>query len=96
MQKIINKANWSGEKAKIRINKSKNTLSLYGVCGEPKMEVFTIKNGKVYNKNFSCSVCHIEKCIINNDIWYKAYNYYTSRESLCKYIAIAQLLYNIL
>lgn len=96
MIKIINKNNWSGEEAKINISPSKQTLSLYGVCGESKWEKFNIfvKYGEftsfhVTHKDYGIIVTgHLDK------IWYAQAE--VERSNKCLYTAIAQVLYNTL
>jgi len=99
MIKIINQWNYTGNKAKIRINKNKKTLSLFGVYGQKKWEVFKIMykykgHYEVFNDNLNYSIVNVFKF---NNI-YHAYdnNDYISRENSCIYTAIAQVLYNIL
>lgn len=95
--KTIEKGNWSGEQADIKI--FKNKVCLYGVCGQEKWESFNIKIQ--HKKDFtSFSVHHKEwqtPLIIgylNNNTWYAQAN--LQRENKCLYTAIAQVLYNIL
>lgn len=103
MIKEINKVNWTGEKAKIRINNAKSIVSLYGVCGEEKWEEFEIK-------------LNVDESIItfsaHNDNWenygivqgwqdaktgkWFAHNGTIERENECVFTAIAEVLYNVL
>lgn len=97
MIKTINKYNWSGDSAKIRINDNKKTVSLYGVCGSENWEVFKLKKIDLYtweinHKGWELPLAHVTihaKCFI-------ASNGYCERESNCLYTATAQLLYNVL
>lgn len=94
---LINKNNWSGDQAKIKI--FKNKVSLYGVCGRDRWESFNIKINKRIKDFISFSVDHKDYGMIvtgyfNNGIWYAQAN--VQRESNCLYTAIAQVLFNIL
>lgn len=102
MIKEINKCNWTGEKAKITINKSKRTVSVYD-----GQDVFKIKKQKyeiekgvfeTYYEAFwsqrpDSSFCSID---IMSDGSFSAVNDICSRESKCMYEAVAKLAFNLI
>lgn len=98
MFKTINKNNWTGEQAKIRISESNNTVSLYGVCGVPKWETFkisiTAKDGftafEIINKNWGYPL-GIGYFNTTDKLWYAQGA--VERVNPCVYTAVAQLLY---
>jgi len=100
IKKIIEKGNFSGEKAEIKI--FKNKVSLYGVCGQEKWEDFNINIQR--SKCFiSFSVTHknwdyllITGYLDKDNIWYAQNNNCIQRQSECLHTAIARVLYNIL
>jgi len=97
MLKTINKNDYTSQYGKIRINKHKNTISLYGVCGCPKWEIFKIKKcntdtWQVLHNGWNYPLLYANQ----ENGYFKAYNSYIERNNPCIYTAIAQVLYNIL
>lgn len=95
MIKKINKGDWSGKKALIKINKTKKTVSIYD--GDHTFEIIKVKKIKdmweVWNKdNSDFPFCNVFKV----DTWYVADNGSCTRESNCIYEAVAQLAFNLI
>lgn len=93
MIKEINKANWSGDKAKISINKSKKTVSIYS-----GKETFKVKKvaKDVYEAWSKSWPDHPFCTIYKFDNEFSASSGNCSRESECIYEAIAKLAFNLI